>query len=190
MAMRTVSLGLVACLTVSTQSCAQAGRGHLSKRQQDQLSQCQVATHTPDELVHCLAIDKNWPAEQAALEGKHRQQLLDSLAASQAAQAQAAWVADSAEHRYQLSQCDYHDSRFLPSLCLVKNFSWPPERAQAADDSVWRLSEAKHAKDIVACRSASSPAFCLSMDHGWPDQKALAADDSLSRAAFKSQKPH
>src|SRR6266851_2759401 len=82
--------------------------GSCGGRRQQELAQCQVATHTADELVHCLAVDKNWLAEQAALAGKRRQQALDSVVAIQAAQAQAAWAADSQEHRYQLTvQCNY-----------------------------------------------------------------------------------
>jgi hypothetical protein len=150
-----------------------------------------VATHTADELVHCLAVDKDWPAERATLEGKRRQQALDSVVAIQAAQAQAAWIADSQEHRYQLTvQCNYDAlerqyqvPRQLPGGCLQKNFGWPADRAQAVDDSIWNLAAPQHAQDVERCHSASSLMFCLNQ-RGWPNDRALVVDDSVQRSAF------
>ena len=51
---------------------------HLDRNRE--LAQCRVASRGPQELVHCLAIDRNWPAESANTEGVRAQAILDSIA--------------------------------------------------------------------------------------------------------------
>jgi len=56
-----------------------ACRGSDPAKRQRELAQCQVASRTPQELVHCLAIERNWPADSANAEGLRAQAMLDSL---------------------------------------------------------------------------------------------------------------
>jgi len=150
------------------------------KREQE-LAQCQVSTQTSAALVRCLAVDKNWPAVRAAVEGQRRQQVLDSLARAEAALVAAAWIADSQQHRYEFSQCDAYEQ---PGRCLINSYGWPASRAQALDDSIWNLAPAKHAKAVERCQLSSSIEYCLTSSYGWPYERASAAGDSLRRSAF------
>jgi len=44
-----------------------------------ELAQCRVSSRSPQDLVRCLAIDRNWPADSAAAEGIRAQATLDSI---------------------------------------------------------------------------------------------------------------
>lgn len=61
------------------------------ERRQRELAQCDIASRTSQELVHCLAIERNWPADSARAEGLRAQARIDSLERDRLAEEAAAF---------------------------------------------------------------------------------------------------
>ena len=80
------------------------------------------------------------------------------------------------------------------TLCLVQLYHWRLTDAQKAatarahetdslrtsqDDSVWRLSAAKHKNDLQSCQRGSEQLYSCLLVAGWPLRRVKAASDSI-----------
>ena len=132
------------------------------------------------EIELCLSGNYGWKAPEARTAGIARAGELDSL---ERVRDDSLWALSAARRRDEIRKCG--DQDLAP--CLLVTYAWPPRRAEAAAESVWRAELPRHQREIRQCAAEyqTGVGACLQLKYKWLQARALALDDSIMRARMR-----